>query len=135
MYYHAAPMVNYQWALALAAAWLQHHHNEPQGPQMAHITAQSGVLSTPASNAANDLAARALILMWLWHLSRAKSRAILIKNQSEPPKTIPNSQWSEITPNPAPLARFGTDCHGWSQCQIERFPTRQQNPIGQYRWR
>jgi hypothetical protein len=71
-------MGDYLWMLALAAAWQQYADDEPPGPQMAHVDALVGQLKEPVRNAANDLAALLLVLVWFRWWVCAKRLAILI---------------------------------------------------------
>lgn len=70
----------YAWMLALMVAWRQRvgdydADDQPDVREMARISAVVGQLRHSPGNAANDLAARLLVLIWVWWLFSAKTCA------------------------------------------------------------
>ena len=113
----------YAW-LALWALLRARRDDDPPGAEMSNVNALAGRLARPASNAANDLAALALIYLVVWWWTCAKWRAILIGNRPGQVKIIANEWGPEITPQPAPFLALPAFSRHFPPCQIEHLPIR-----------
>lgn len=113
----------YQWILAYAVARAQNAPADPPNYEPTRVEAWAGQLSQPASNAANDLVARVLILMWFWWWCRAKSYAKTRDPSGFSFKTVANDQWPEITPQPLPHLASPAFSRPFPPCQIDHLPT------------
>lgn len=113
----------YAWLLLWALARYRRGDDGAEGPEMTSITAVAGKLRRPQSTAANDLAARLLILLWFLWLSGAKSGAKTAMTSPVSCKMAAVTFFCPTAPQAASMLALRVSALLCGLCQNDHLPT------------